>query len=57
MRGVVVEVIAINIVWPCALGVLAVGFLIQNSGLALFLATYFYTLTRLYQLSFPNNNE
>jgi hypothetical protein len=52
--GAVAEVIAISVAWPCALAVCGAGLITQNTqlaleGLALFFATYFYTLVRLYQ--------
>jgi hypothetical protein len=61
-RGTIAEVAAINIIWPCALGVFGRGLLTQNlglalQGLALFFATYFYTLVRLYQLGSSDIDE
>jgi hypothetical protein len=52
--GAIAEVITISVTWPCALAVCGVGLITQNTqlalaGLALFFATYFYTLVRLYQ--------
>jgi hypothetical protein len=49
------EIVAINIAWPCGLGVFAAGLMTQNNGpalqgLAFFFATFFYTLVRIYQL-------
>jgi hypothetical protein len=57
--GAIAEVIAISIIWPCALVTFGAGFLTQNTelalqGLAMFLATYFYTLVRLYQIGSPD---
>ena len=54
--GALAEVIAIIVVWPCALAACGAGLVTQNTqlaleGLALFFATYFYTLVRLYQSS------
>jgi hypothetical protein len=54
--GAIAEVIAISVVWPCALAACGAGLVTQNTqlaleGLALFFATYFYTLVRLYQSS------
>jgi hypothetical protein len=51
----IAEVIAISATWPCALAVCGAGLLTQNvqlalAGMALFFATYFYILVRLYQL-------
>jgi hypothetical protein len=53
--GSMLEVVAISIAWLCGLGVLATALMTQNTGpalqgLALFFATYFYTLVRAYQL-------
>jgi hypothetical protein len=61
-RGTIAEVAAINVVWPCALGVFGTGLVTQNfalalQGLALFFATYFYTLVRLYQLGSSDIDE
>ena len=61
-RGAIVEVIAISVAWPCALAVCGVGLVTQNTqlaleGLALFFATYFYTLVRLYQLGSTDTKD
>ena len=61
-RGTLAEVAAINVIWPCALGVFAKVLVTQNfalalQGLALFFATYFYTLVRLYQLGASDIDE
>ena len=60
--GAIAEVIAISVTWPCALAVCGVGLVTQNTqlaleGLALFLATYFYTLVRLYQLGSSDTKD
>jgi len=61
-RGAIAEVIAISVAWPCALAVCGVGLVTQNTqlaleGLALFFATYFYTLVRLYQLGSTDTKD
>jgi hypothetical protein len=58
----IVEVIVINVIWPCGLGVFGAGLVTQNTelalqGLVVFLATYFYTLVRLYRVSSLDDNE
>jgi len=60
--GAIAEVIAISVTWPCALAVCGVGLVTQNTelaleGLALFFATYFYTLVRLYQLGSADTRD
>jgi hypothetical protein len=58
----VAEVIVINAIWPCGLGMFGAGLVTQNTelalqGLAVFLATYFYTLVRLYQARSVDDHE
>jgi hypothetical protein len=60
--GAIAEVIAISITWPCALAVCGAGLVTQNAqlaleGLALFFATYFYTLVRLNQSGSSDTKE
>jgi hypothetical protein len=60
--GAIAEVIAISITWPCALAVCGTGLITQNTqlaleGLALFFATYVYTLVRLNQSGSSDTKE
>jgi hypothetical protein len=55
------DIVAINIAWPCGLGVFTASLMTQNKGhalqgLALFFATFFYTLVRIYQLGRTDHN-
>ena len=57
----IVEIVAINIAWVCGLCGFTSGLVTQNTGLALlglalFFATFFYTVARIYHLPRPSED-
>jgi len=55
----IAEIVAINVAWVCGLYEFTSGLVAQNTvlallGLALFFATFFYTLARIYHVPRPS---